>query len=232
MANKKNKQTTQTPETLEDMLGGKDSFVVRNQKKMLYGAGAVVVVVLAVIAYFQLYRNPRIQAANEAIYPAQQLFAAQQYAAALNGDSTGVKGFLAVGKQYSGTDAANLCHAYAAVCYNALGKTQEAIAEAEQYSQAGDQSISPAVTGALANLYITAGQADKGLTLLDKAASEASDMTLRSLYLRQKGIVLESQNKLDEARQCYQTIKDECPRSPMAQDIDKYIERVNARQAK
>jgi len=45
--------------------------------------------------------------------------------------------------------------------------------------------------------------------------------------LRQAGEIYESLNQTDKALELYQQIKDKYYRSPLAGDIDKYIERVS-----
>ena len=64
------------------------------------------------------------------------------------------------------------------------------------------------------------------------ADSEAMDKTNNSIspvFLIQAGEILESQNKKDEALKIYQDIKTKYVNAPIAQEIDKYIERASAK---
>ena len=60
-------------------------------------------------------------------FKSEQYFEQSAYEQALNGDSIGSIGFLKVADQFSGTKAANLAKAYAGICYQNLGKYEEAI---------------------------------------------------------------------------------------------------------
>lgn len=225
----KKKVTSQAvePQSLDEMLGGKDSFIVKYKNHLMIGTAALVVFIIGILAYFQLYSNPRNEAANNAIYPCQNLFAQTEWEKALNGDSTGCVGFLKVADQYSGTKAGNLANAYSAVCYYNLGKYDDAIKYAEKYDAADDNSVSPAVIGAMGNLYVFKNNNDKALELLDKAAKTANDQSLTPVYLLQEGEIYEKMGQNDKALKCYQQIKDNYKTSPLYQQIDKYIERIN-----
>ena len=104
------------------------------------------------------------------------------------------------------------------------------------FSTSDDQMISPAAMAALGNAYAHLKQLDKAVECLKKAAnmadSEAMDKTNNSIspvFLIQAGEILESQNKKDEALKIYQDIKTKYVNAPIAQEIDKYIERASAK---
>lgn len=95
--------------------------------------------------------------------------------------------------------------------------------------------VSPAAVSALGNAYAQTGNVDKAIATLKKAAdmadSKADDVnnSLSPTFLVQAGILLESQNKKDEALKLYQDIKKKYVNSTVVQssEIDKYIERVS-----
>jgi tetratricopeptide (TPR) repeat protein len=93
--------------------------------------------------------------------------------------------------------------------------------------------VSPAAVAALGNAYAHVKQLHKAVDALKKAAkmadSQALDNTNNSLsptFLIQAAIILESQNKKDEALKIYQDIKKKYVNSAVASEIDKYIERA------
>ncbi|MCI7310376.1 MAG: tetratricopeptide repeat protein, partial [Prevotella sp.] len=134
-----------------------------------------------------------------------------------------------------GTDAGNLANLYAGLCYANLNKWQEAQKHLDAYSTAGDMMVSPAAVAALGNAYAHLNQIDKAIDKLKKAASMADDKaedgvnnSLSPTFLLQAGILLESQNKKDEALKIYQDIKKTYLNSALVQsgEVDKYIERA------
>ena len=83
------------------------------------------------------------------------------------------------------------------------------------------------------NAYANTGDVDKAISTLKKAAdmanSEAPDginTSIAPTFLIQAARLLESQNKNDEALKIYKSIKEKYINSAAAQDIDKYIERL------
>jgi tetratricopeptide (TPR) repeat protein len=158
---------------------------------------------------------------------AQDLFQNQMYEQALNGDSTGVAGFLKIASDYSSTDAGNLANLYAGLCYANLDKWQEAAQFLEKFDGAGDEMISPAALGALGNAYAHLNELDKAVSTLKKAAESAANNSLSPTFLIQAGQILESQGKKEEALKLYKTIKEKYFQSMQYQTIDEYIERVS-----
>lgn len=226
MAKKKQIETPQTEEKIElDVaLSKSEAFIEKNWKMLAGGLLAIIVVVIG----FYLYKNYAAgneEKAQNAIAAAQTAFGQGQYEQALNGDGA-TAGFLKVMKDYSGTKTANLAKLYSAVCYAKGEKYDEAIKMFEDFSQQGDQMISPAAYEALGNCYIQKGNTDKGIELLLKAAKTADNEALTPVFLLEAGQVYESLGKNDEALKLYNEIKTKYFRTPISQDIDKFIERA------
>ena len=97
----------------------------------------------------------------------------------------------------------------------------------EDFDAQNDQMVSPAALAALGNCYVKNGDSQKGAETLVKAAQKADNDAISPLALRQAGEIYESLNQTDKALELYQQIKDKYYRSPLANDIDKYIERVS-----
>ena len=161
------------------------------------------------------------------------MFQNQQFAQALNGDSTGYAGFVKIASDYSSTPAGNLANLYAGLCYANLDKWEDAVKFLDKYSPANDEMVSPAAVAALGNAYAHVKQLDKAVEALKKAAkmadSQALENTNNSLsptFLIQAATILESQNKKAEALKIYQDIKKKYVNSAVASEIDKYIERA------
>ena len=183
-----------------------EDFLLKNKKTILYAVIALIVIIAGIILYNNFVKAPREAKASTELAKGQTMFANQQFAQALNGDSTGYAGFVKIASDYSSTPAGNLANLYAGLCYANLDKWEDAVKFLDKYSPANDEMVSPAAVAALGNAYAHVKQLDKAVDALKKAAkmadSQALDNTNNSLsptFLIQAATILESQNKKDEA---------------------------------
>ena len=210
---------------MEEALSQSEAFLIQNKKSIIGAVLALVIVVTGIIMYQNLYAGPREEKAQAALFKGEQYFENDMYEQALNGDSIGYEGFLKVADEFSGTDAANLAHAYAGICYAHLGKYDEAIKTLDQFS-GKDQLVAPAMQAAIGNCYAQLGQLDKAASMLIDAAEAANSQALSPIYLQQAGEILVKQGKYDDAIKAYTTIKEKYFRSAQAWSADKYIEQA------
>lgn len=210
-----------------------EAFLLKNKKTILYAVIALIVIIAGVILYNNFVKAPREAKASTELAKGQTMFQNQQFAQALNGDSTGYAGFVKIASDYSSTPAGNLANLYAGLCYANLDKWEDAVKFLDKYSPANDEMVSPAAVAALGNAYAHVKQLDKAVDALKKAAkmadSQALENTNNSLsptFLIQAATILESQNKKAEALKIYQDIKKKYVNSAVASEIDKYIERA------
>lgn len=223
MAEQKNKQDAVN---VEDALSQSEAFIVKNKKMIISVIVAIIVIIAGVVIYKNFILEPRERKASEALYRGEQYFDAEQYDLALNGDSLGYKGFIKIADEFSGTDAANLAHAYAGISYARIGKYKEAVESLNNFS-GDDLVIAPAVTGTLGNCYAQLGDLEKAASTLVKAAEMADAHSMSPVYLIQAGVIYEKLGKKEDAVKAYTTVKDKYFNSYQAMDIDKYIERAS-----
>ena len=210
-----------------------EAFLLKNKKTIMYAVIALIVIIAGVILYNNFVKAPREAKASTELAKGQTLFSNMQFDKALNGDSTGYAGFVKIASDYSSTPAGNLANLYAGLCYANLDKWEDAVKFLDKYSPANDEMVSPAAVAALGNAYAHVKQLDKAVDALKKAAkmadSQALENTNNSLsptFLIQAAVILESQNKKDEALKIYQDIKKKYVNSAVSSEIDKYIERA------
>jgi tetratricopeptide (TPR) repeat protein len=227
MATNNQNQSAQQP-VAEETLNKSEAFFLKYKNAMIGAVVAVVVIVAGAILYNNYVAAPRAEKASTALAKSQEYFAQEQYALALNGDSLCNVGFAKIAADYSG-DAANLANLYAGLCNAQMGNWEQAAKYIEQFSDKGDQMISPAALGALGNVYAHLNQLDKAVSTLKKAADQADNISLSPTFLVQAGEILESQGKKDEALKLYETVKSKYAYSMAAQTIDAYIERASAK---
>jgi len=208
---------------VETALSSAEMFVEKNRKPILYAVGGVVALVMVVLALRTFYLLPREgEAANE-IAHAQALFERDSFNLALNGNAQTL-GFKEIASDYSFTASGNLARAYAGICYYRLGDYQNAVKYLTQYD-GKDVYFSTLVIGLIGDSYAGLGETEKAVSYFDKAASLKNDVTTPS-YLKKAGEAYEVLGKPEKALENYRNIKENYPQSIQAQDIDKYIARI------
>ncbi|KAA6349670.1 hypothetical protein EZS27_002908 [termite gut metagenome] len=216
---------------VEDVVVQSEAFFIKNQKAIVIGMIAIVLIVIGYFAYKHLYAAPREEKAQIALFKGEQYFENGAYDLALNGDSIGYIGFLKVIEQYSGTGVANLAKAYAGICYKQLEDYEKAIEYLSGFS-GNDQMIAPSILGAIGNAYAELDQLDKASSFLIRAANKADNNALSPIFLKQAGDIFLKQEKYDDAVKVYTKIKEKYFQSRQAMDIDKYIERAKMMKVK
>ena len=215
-----------------------DSMIEKNKKLVSGIVIALLVVVGGFFAYTHLYKAPREEKAQAAIFQGQTYFGIGAFNEALNGDNRGYTGFLRVMKDFSGTPTANLATGYAGICYAQLGNYKEALNYLNDF-KANDALIAPAVTAAMGDCYVELDQLDKAVkAYLDAVKAADRKITTGSkvnnsispLFLMKAALVYEKQQKNAEALKVYQRIKDDYVNSYQVQsgEVEKYIERATA----
>jgi len=212
---------------VEATLNQSEAFFLKYKNAIIGCVVALMVIIAGVILYKNYVSEPREQEASTVLATGQELFQAQQYEVALNGDSLGFAGFAKIASDYSSTDAGNLANLYAGLCCAQLDKWQEAAQYLEKFSTSNDQMISPSAEAALGNAYAHLEKLDDAVKHLKAAADKADNNTLSPAYLIQAGEILESQGKKAEALKLYQTIKEKYVQSAQYNMIEGYIERVS-----
>jgi TolA-binding protein len=230
MSIKRKKSTSKQDETLVDIVEVKESaqgFIESNQKNILGGILAFILLVGGFLAYKHLYQTPREKDASSQLSQAQLQFEKDSFAIALSNPGNGAKGFLDIAKEYSGTKAGNLANYYAGVCYLHLGQYDSAIEYLEDFSAKGD--VLPATRQSLlGDAYAEKGDLEKAASYYQKAVKVASgNEFLASMYLKKVGLLAEKNQNWKAAAEAYNEIKTKYPLSIDGRDIDKYITRVN-----
>ena len=216
------KQTLDINETLNKS----EAFFVK-YKTYILGAIAAIILIIAGVSIWKNQATKKEEKASTRLAKGKNYFAGNDYESALNGDKAGYIGFLQIAKKYSSTKAGNLANLYAGLCYYYKDDAKNAVKYLEAFDTKIDFTVSPAATAALADCYASTGNVDKAISLLKKAAEKSNTSGLSPIFLKKAGILLESQNKLDEAKKLYEEIQTKYRRSAEGQDIEKYIERVS-----
>ncbi|MDD2515315.1 MAG: tetratricopeptide repeat protein [Proteiniphilum sp.] len=224
MSAKKHKETQAEKnfENIGEALTSSEQFLEKNQKSILTGLLIVVVLVGAYLAYHYLYKVPRNEKAQAALFRGEQYFQGGEDSLALFGNGNDFPGFEAVISQYKGTRSADLAHAYAGISYNRMGNNEKALDHLRKF-KGGDLLLTPAITGAIGDVYMNMGESDKAIGQYMKAAKEADDQMLSPLYLKKAGNAHLQGGDYDKAIELFTRIKTEYTNSAEGQEADKYI---------
>lgn len=232
--NKMSKKQTESKaekgfENIEEALTSSERFIEKNQKKILTALLAIVVVVGGFIAYNYLYKNPRNERAQAAIYKGERFFQNQEDSVALFGNGNDYIGFEKIIKDFSGTKTADLACAYAGICYSRLGNNEKALEYLRKFS-GGDLLITPAIEGAIGDVYMNMGNIDKAVSHFNSAAQKANDQMLSPIYYNKAGTAYLSAQNYDKALEIFRMIREKYLNSPQGQEADKYIEAIKLQQ--
>lgn len=230
MSKKKHGAKTESGfENIEEALSASERFIEKNQKKILLTLLVLVIIVGSAVAYNNLYKKPRNEKANTALYKGERYFQNQEDSLALFGNGNDYIGFEKIIKEYSGTKAADLANAYAGISYNRLGDNEKALTHLSKF-KGNDLLITPAITGAIGDVYMDMGNTSKAISSFQAAAKKAGDDMLSPIYYNKAGIAYFNAQEYGKAIETFQMIKEKYINSPQAQEADKYIEAAKLQQ--
>ena len=202
-----------------------EEFVNKHKDTMLTVLVAIGIIVAGIWVFKEFYLDDIDKEAQDAMFAAQRYFESDSLELALYGDGS-EDGFLDIIDEYNWTDAANLAHYYAGVCYLHLGVYEDAIDNLESFN-GDDIMVSTMAFGALGDAYMELGELDEGISYYKKASSNNENEFLTPFFLKKAAMASEQNEEYEDAKQMYETIKETYPQSPEGRDIDKYIARVN-----
>ena len=226
MSKKQRETGTETNlDNINEALSSSEQFIEKNQNAIMIGLGVVIVVVLAVLAYHNLYLKPKNEKAQAAIYKGERYFENQQDSLALFGDGNNYIGFEEVMNKFGGTKTADLAKAYAGISYSRLGENEKALEYLNKF-KGGDKLITPAITGAVGDVYVNLDKSDKAINNFLKAAKDADDNMLSPIYYKKAGLAYMHIKNYDKAIETFEMIKKTYMNTPEGQEADKYIEQA------
>lgn len=205
-----------------------DQWIRQNGKIVGIVLAVIILIPLGYLGYKKFILEPKETEAYAAMFPAEQLFAQDNYEAALNGNNE-FEGFLSIIDQYGGTKASNLAHYYAGICYLKLGQYNDAIEQLEDFSS-DDVLVSSVAYGATGDAYRELGDAENAVKNYEKAANEHPNNFTSPIFLKKAALTYEDDlQDLDKALASFQKIEREYPNTREGQEVMKYILQVKAK---
>jgi len=207
------------------VIGQAKSIWAQNKKYILYGGGAIVLILGAWFGYKIFVSGPNEEKANEAIWKAQQYLEKDSIKLALNGDGPN-PGFEKVAKNYGGTKAGNLAKYYTGLCYLKLSDYNKAVSYLKDFST-DSKSTQALAYRLLGDAYSELNNNAEAIDYYGKAGHyfvEDEGFSAESLF--RAGLKSEMTGKTDDALKYYKEIKEKFPRSERGSQIDKYIAKL------
>lgn len=209
-------------ETNEVVVKAKD-FWAKFSKPIIYAGSAIILLIGGWFGYKYFIVAPKVQKANETIFPAEKLFGkivqAGTYSkdsinTVLNGGADGeikVTGLLTVIKNYDGTPAANLANYMAGACYLHLKEFDKAISHLKDFDGHGASQVQSAAYRMLGDAYAEKKNNDEALSYYKKAidASSVKDEGTRFQALSRAALFCDAIGKTADAITYLKQIKEE-----------------------
>lgn len=212
-------------ENIGEALSSSEQFLEKNQKIIITGLLVVIVAVGAYLAYHYAYKVPRNEKAQAAIFKGERYFQNGNDSLALFGNGNDYLGFESVIDRFKGTKTADLAHAYAGISYSRMGDNEKALEHLKKY-KGGDLLVTPAITGAIGDVYMNMGNNDEAINYYLKAAKSADDEMLSPIYYKKVGEVYLGKGDYDKAIETFTRIKETYLNSPESREAEKYIQQA------
>ncbi|MGI5846676.1 MAG: tetratricopeptide repeat protein [Candidatus Cryptobacteroides sp.] len=227
MAKAKQKEKEQLrQEKVTETVSKTQQFLDENKKTIYAGLIALLVIGLAIVAWYKFYYQPKRAEAIDQMYPAEANFRAEEYDLALNGDGN-VLGFKQIIDDF-GSKAGKDVYFYAGVCELQLGNYENALDQLKKY-KGKDSILAARAIACSGDAYVGLEKYKEALGCFEKAAARADNMFAAG-YLLKAGVVCEELGDQEKALGFYKKIKDKYPQSMEGYDIDKYISRIESQQ--
>lgn len=212
-------------ENIGEALSTSEQFLEKNQKNILIGLLIVIILVGGYLAYHYLHKTPHNEKAQAALFRGERYFQNGEDSLALFGNGNDYIGFESIIDRYKGTKTADLAHAYAGISYSRIGDNEKALAHLKKF-KGGDLLITPAVTGAIGDVYMNMEQPDQAINSFLKAAKDADNEMLSPIYYKKAGEAYLSKGDYDKAIEVFTRIKETYLNSPESREADKFIQQA------
>jgi len=228
-----NSTTAEVFNTLDQTASRSEQWVIKNQKAIFMFLALVVAFILGYMGYQKYIQGPKEkEAANELAFPkvyfedasTNAVAADSLYTLALNG-ADGKYGFVDVAKEYSGTKAGNLANYYAGISYLRLKNYTEAINYLDNFSSE-DELLGAIAKGSIGDAFADLNQPKDAFDYYMEAAKLRNNNFTTPLYLFKAGNTAMELGRYSEAKDIFETIKNDHPNAPEATDIDIHITRA------
>ena len=201
------------------------AFWSRYSKQITIALAVLVIGIGGWYSYRNFVQKPKAEKALDVIFKAEEYYRIDSIGKALNGDGIN-KGFIAVVRDYGGTETGNLARFYAGDCYLRLGDFANAAKYLEDFSTDSKQ-VQARAYKLLADAYSEMGKNDDAISFYKKASNHFTDDSHNSAeYLFFAASLAENAGKATEAIDLYKQVLDKYPTSTSAGEAEKNLAKL------
>lgn len=201
------------------------AYISQRQKSLAVLVSLVLAMIMAVVLWYQHQAQQNVAAQNE-LFQATYYFEVGNYEQALTGDES-YAGFLHIIQDYGLTKAANLAHLYAGIAYMHQQNYTAAMHHLKKF-KATDFLLQARAWSLLGDACCEEQAYDKAINYYLKAANYKPNAYFTPTYLAKASWAHEANKNYHAAWQCYQTIIDDYPKSPLYEEACKHASRLAA----
>lgn len=209
-------------------LYGRLLLFYEDHRQLLYGVGIGLLALILAAPGYMYYQQQQEKQANKQLGQILPSYEQGNLDQALNGTEQQA-GLLAIADGYEGTDAGNLAAFYAASALYQQEKYDKALQYYQQFEK-GNDYIGASAYAAEASIYESRGQFGKAASTYEQAAAQYSNELTAPRYLLEAGQAYEDAGDYSAAEAVYQKIEEKYAESDEAEEVERYLARVRARQ--
>jgi tetratricopeptide (TPR) repeat protein len=205
-----NEEYTEIQDLTADQLKEKANNIFEENKMLIGGIiGGILILIVGLYFYTQMYAKPREAVAQEELYKANTEMKRDSFTTALKGlsvpgQANNFIGYVGIIAEYGGTDAANLAHYYAGLSSLRIGQPKLALDYLSNFS--GEELLQTQAYTMMGDATSELNDFDAALGHYKAAANNTKNLSL-ALYAKHKAArLMEHQKKTDEAKKFYQEI--------------------------
>lgn len=203
-------------------------LLYEERRQLVYGLGVGVLVLILAIPGYVYYQQRQAEQANELLGQILPVYEQGNYDQALEGNGQRA-GLLTIADEYGGTEAGNLATFYAATALYEQGEYDRALTYYQRFER-GNDFIGASAYAAEAAIYESRGDMQTAAERYEQAADQYNNKLTAPRYLMEAGKAYEEAGDDAAAEEVYRRIKEEYPDSDQAEEVERYLARVKARQ--
>jgi len=212
-------------ETLVDIVevkGSMQDYFEGNKMLILGGIAALILLVGGYMFYKFGVVQPRAEEAKTSLFKAENQFARDSFALALESPGGDAEGFLDIIDNYGGTQQANLAKYYSGISYLNLGRYEEAIEFLSSFDASGSTLLGAMKNGAIGDAHSELGNIDKAISAYSSAAKGGDEFSA-PYFLNKLGLLRKRQGDNAGALAAFKQIDSNFPNSTEARSASRYI---------
>ena len=199
-------------------------------RQVVHGLGIGLVALILAVPGYMYYQQQQSKQANEMLGKILPTYEQGRYEQALNG--TGQRaGLLSIADDYGGTSAGNLAAFYTANALYEQGEYDRALTYYQQFEKAND-FFGASAYAAEASIYESRGEYETAASRYEQAAAQYQNKLTAPGHLLEAGQAYEEAGNLAAAEEAYQKVLDTYPDADEVQTVERYLARVQAKQAR